>query len=78
MVDESPFLTETPLPDNQFSLMERGAATLILTAIILLLGAIAGQEIAPGNGAARVWGGSSQVLGRSIQKILKLRTNLKI
>ena len=49
MVDENPFLTDTPLPDHQFSLMERGAATLILTAIILLLGAIVGQDIAPGN-----------------------------
>ena len=29
--------------------MERGAATIILTAIILLLGAIVGQDIAPGN-----------------------------
>ena len=55
MVDESPFLTETPLPDNQFSLMERGAATLILTAIILLLGAIAGQEIAPGNALSETY-----------------------
>ena len=49
MVDQSSVLTEAPLPDHQFALMERGAATLILTAMILLLGAIAGQEIAPGN-----------------------------
>tara|TARA_B110000438_G_scaffold302944_1_gene362393 strand:- start:6222 stop:7538 length:1317 start_codon:yes stop_codon:yes gene_type:complete len=49
MADDSPVLSEVPLPDHQFSLMERGAATLILTAIILLLGAIAGQDIAPGN-----------------------------
>ena len=49
MVDENPFLTDTPLPDHQFSLMERSAAILILTAVILLLGAIAGQDIAPGN-----------------------------
>ena len=49
MADNSPVLSEVPLPDHQFSLMERGAATLILTAVILLLGAIAGQEIAPGN-----------------------------
>ena len=55
MVDESPYLTETPLPDNQFALMERGAATLILTAIILLLGAIAGQEIAPGNALSETY-----------------------
>ena len=49
MVDENPLLIDTPLPDNQFSLMERGAATLILTSVILLLGAILGQDIAPGN-----------------------------
>jgi len=49
MVDENPLLIDTPLPDNQFSLMERGAATLILTSVILLLGAIVGQDIAPGN-----------------------------
>jgi uncharacterized membrane protein len=49
MAVHNPVLTETPLPDHQFSLMERGAATLILTSIILLLGAIAGHEIAPGN-----------------------------
>ena len=55
MVDESPFLKDTPLPDKQFSLMERGAATLILTALILLLGAIAGQEIAPGNALSETY-----------------------
>ena len=49
MGEESPVLTEVPLPDHQFALMERGAATLIITAIVLLLGAIAGNEIAPGN-----------------------------
>jgi uncharacterized membrane protein len=49
MTEESPILTEKPLADHQFSLMERGAATLIITAVILLLGAIAGEDIAPGN-----------------------------
>ncbi|MEE2747743.1 MAG: DUF63 family protein [Candidatus Thermoplasmatota archaeon] len=49
MADVTPVLTETPQPDHQFSLMERGAATLILTFIILLLGAILGNDIAPGN-----------------------------
>ena len=49
MVDENPLLIDAPLPDNQFSLMERGAATLILTSVILLLGAIVGEDIAPGN-----------------------------
>ena len=49
MADVSPVLSDPPQPDHEFSLMERGAATLILTAIILLLGAIAGQDIAPGN-----------------------------
>ena len=49
MADEHPVLTEAPLPDHQFSPMERGAATLILTIVILLLGAIVGQDIAPGN-----------------------------
>ena len=49
MTEESSILTETPLADDQFSLMERGAATLIITAVILLLGAIAGEDIAPGN-----------------------------
>ena len=49
MGDENPVLSEVPLPDHQFSLMERGAATLILTMTILLLGAIVGQTLAPGN-----------------------------
>ena len=49
MADEHPVLTEAPLPDHQFSPMERGAATLILTIVILLLGAIVGQDLAPGN-----------------------------
>ena len=55
MADVSPVLSEPPQPDHQFSLMERGAATLILTAIILLLGAIAGQDIAPGNFLSEVY-----------------------
>ena len=49
MADDSPVLSEAPLPDHQFALMERGAATLILTIVILLLGAIVGQDLAPGN-----------------------------
>ena len=49
MADESPVLTEAPLPDHQFSLMERGAATFILTIVILFLGAVIGQDLAPGN-----------------------------
>ena len=49
MADASPVLTEAPLPDHQFALMERGAATFILTIVILFLGAVVGQDIAPGN-----------------------------
>ena len=49
MADENPVLSEVPLPDHKFSLMERGAATLILTMVILLVGAIVGQNLAPGN-----------------------------
>ena len=49
MAEDNLHITEKPLPDSHFSLMERGAATIILTAIILLLGAIVGQDIAPGN-----------------------------
>ena len=49
MNDDSLLLSEKPLPDSQFSMMERGAATIILTGIILLLGAIVGQDVAPGN-----------------------------
>jgi uncharacterized membrane protein len=49
MADDSPVLTESPQSAQQFSLMERGAATLILTSIILILGAIVGDDIAPGN-----------------------------
>ena len=49
MRDDGLLLTEKPLPESHFSLMERGAATIILTAIILLLGAIVGQDVAPGN-----------------------------
>jgi len=49
MADESPVLTEAPLPDHQFALMERGAATFILTIVILFLGAVVGQDLAPGN-----------------------------
>ncbi|MDP7328738.1 MAG: DUF63 family protein [Candidatus Thalassarchaeaceae archaeon] len=49
MADENPVLSEVPLPDHRFSLMERGAATFILTIVILVFGAIAGQDIAPGN-----------------------------
>jgi len=55
MADVSPVLSDPPQPDHQFSLMERGAATLILTSIILLLGAIAGQDIAPGNFLSEVY-----------------------
>ena len=40
---------EKPMPDSHFSLMERGAATIILTGIILLVGAIVGHDVAPGN-----------------------------
>ena len=49
MADSAPLLTEAPLPDHQFALMERGAATLILTFMILLMGAIIGDDLAPGN-----------------------------
>ncbi|MCH2637292.1 MAG: DUF63 family protein [Candidatus Thalassarchaeum sp.] len=49
MADPAPLLTEAPLPDHQFALMERGAATLILTFMILLMGAIIGDDLAPGN-----------------------------
>ena len=49
MAEDNLLITEKPLPDSHFSLMERGAATIILTAIILLLGAIVGQDVAPGN-----------------------------
>ena len=55
MADVSPVLSDPPQPDHQYSLMERGAATLILTSIILLLGAIAGQDIAPGNFLSEVY-----------------------
>jgi uncharacterized membrane protein len=49
MADESSVLSEVPLPDHQFSLMERSAATFIVTIVILVLGAIVGQDVAPGN-----------------------------
>ncbi len=49
MADESSVLSEVPFPDHQFSLMERSAATFIVTIVILVLGAIVGQDIAPGN-----------------------------
>ncbi|MEE2758831.1 MAG: DUF63 family protein [Candidatus Thermoplasmatota archaeon] len=49
MTEESPLLSSTPLPDTHFSLMERGAATIILTGVILLIGAIIGHDVAPGN-----------------------------
>ena len=49
MADESSVLSEVPLPDHQFALMERSAATFIVTIVILVLGAIVGQDVAPGN-----------------------------
>lgn len=49
MTEESPLLTETPLADDRFSLMERAALALILAAIVLFAGAIIGMDFAPGN-----------------------------
>ena len=49
MTEESPLLTETPLADDRFSLMERAALALILAAIVLFAGAIIGKDVAPGN-----------------------------
>ena len=55
MSDSSPLISETPLPNRYFSLMERMAATLILTAIILLVGAIIGQDISPENSLSQIY-----------------------
>ena len=49
MSETNSLLQEKPMPDSHFSLMERGAATIILTGIILLVGAIVGHDVAPGN-----------------------------
>jgi len=49
MADENPVLSEVPLPEHRFAPMERGAATFIVTIVILVLGAIVGQDLAPGN-----------------------------
>ncbi|MDP6906571.1 MAG: DUF63 family protein [Candidatus Thalassarchaeaceae archaeon] len=47
--DEKSLIVETPLSDNQFSQMERFAAAIIVGAVVLLVGAILGDDIAPGN-----------------------------
>ena len=54
MAKDSPLLSERPLPDRDFSLMERGALALVLTAGVLLLGAMIGAEAAPGNALSEV------------------------
>ena len=55
MSESSPLISEKPLPDRHFSLMERIAATLILTAGILLICAIIGQDIYPGNSLSQMY-----------------------
>ena len=50
MADESsPLISDEPIPDTHLSLMERFAAWIILSSLILFIGAVVGNDIVPGN-----------------------------
>ena len=50
MADEpSPLISVKPIPDAHLSLMERFAAWIILSALILFIGAVVGNDLVPGN-----------------------------
>ncbi len=50
----SSLISDTPLGDDKFSKMERAAAVLILSAAILLIGAILGENLAPENALTEI------------------------
>jgi uncharacterized membrane protein len=54
MSEASPLISETPLPANRFAFMERAALAFILSVTVLFIGALAGAEVAPGNGLTEV------------------------